>query len=152
CRTYCILDEFQQVIARNIAWILQASRSISMSLLLANQALSDLSTPGLDLRHTVLSCTRVHWGFNLSDPEEQELLARTSGHRVELFETRGVSVGAGGATPSTSYSEQLVPFLSLNEVKALSADPDLSFVTLTQDEGFARYRGFPQIVRTRYHI
>ena len=56
-------------------------------------------------------------------------------------------MGGVFAVNSFTLREELEPFVVLNKVKAVSANPELSFVTITRDAADARFNGLPLVVR-----
>ncbi len=73
-----MIDEFQRVVGNSTEQLFTQSRD-SLVLLLANQSLVDLRTRDRDYGHLVQTCCRIHWTFNVSDPEEQKFIVETSG-------------------------------------------------------------------------
>ncbi len=145
-----ILDEFQRAVAKSLAVIVEQARSLGIALILANQTIQALVTKDADFRPTISLC-RVQWNFNVADPVEQLRVAETSGVSMRRNWTYRPGFAGFGLTRA-SATDTLTPRIPLNHVKLVSAHPKLSLLTVNQDLGFVQWGGFPQILRTDFHI
>jgi hypothetical protein len=93
---YLIIDEFQRIVGRNLAGLLEQARSFGIAAILANQNLSQLKTPDLDLEDLVISNVAFSMHFGSADPKEKRLLSEASGEVLELL--RSVTETVGFAT------------------------------------------------------
>ena len=148
-----VVDEFQRVVGNQLDLLFTQGRE-SIQLILANQGLADLKTTDKDYEPLVQTCCRTHWTFNASDPAEQVFMSETSGKVTRKRKTTSYSIGPLGlATSQTrSYAEVEADRHGLNDVKLTSATPELSVFCCTQDHAFIQFGGFPQVVRTQFHI
>ena len=159
-QVYCVIDEFQRVLGKNLEYILETARSLGVSLILANQTIEAINTRDVDLRPIVRTCCRVQWTFAISDPNEQLEMARASGEAIARLrtdtttKTRSVIGQAMSTTltESVSYAEHIRPLLPINEIKRASSEKGTSILLLTQNEGFAQFNGLPVVLQTPFHI
>ena len=120
---------------------------MDVGLIYVLQSVEDLLTSAADLRPNVKNLP-LHQQFSIDDPAEQMRYSQNSGHTSELRGSMSGQPTIGGlfAVESFTLREEVVPFYDLNTVKAVSADPELSFVTIKRDSD-SRYNGLPLIVR-----
>jgi type IV secretory pathway TraG/TraD family ATPase VirD4 len=90
-QVYVIMDEFQRAVSGNIEVLLQMARSHDVSLILANQCLDDLRSPGADIASTVINNTRIRQIFGVSTPDDLRDLTYVSGERLIFPESKGIS-------------------------------------------------------------
>ena len=150
---YLVIDEFQRMVSRNFAYMLQLARSMGVRIVLANQSMEDLKTTKSDLISTIEANCRFRQWFSVSSSADRERLSRISGSTVELFQTVGESCSADGSVSvSNSLSERVVPRLDVNDIALASDHPKHSIVHITRGEGYAQYGGLPFIVESDFHI
>jgi hypothetical protein len=154
--TYLFVDEFQRISASNFRVILEQARSFGMAAILANQSLSQLSSPEVDLRETVLSNTRLKLYFSANDDETRDYVISNSGETVYETRSRTVKVGTFGReqkdTESITTTETVGPRLTVNDVIRWSNDPDTAIFQLSRGADLAQFGGFPFPLRTMFHI
>ena len=113
-----------------------------------HQSRENLITSAVDLRPNVKNLA-VDWTFTYNDEDEQMRFSKASGYTSALRATMNGQPTMGGmfAVKSFSLREELEPFHSINTVKAVSANPELSFITIKRDAPDCRYNGLPVIIR-----
>lgn len=144
-RLWVFIDEFQHIASLNFKLILQQARSMGMGLILANQSDNDLWTADVDLKGTVQSNTRFKQIFSIGNPKERMELSQASGEAV--YETHWDTPDR----PSDGVGK-LGPRLMLNDIIALSDEPDTSIVIVSRGEGYTQFGGYAFPVRGSYHI
>lgn len=149
---YLVIDEFQRMVARNFAYMLQLARSMDVRVILANQSMEDLKTPSIDLIPTVEANCRFRQWFSVSASADRERLVNSSGSTVEQLTTHGESAGNNGRQFSMSVSEVILPRLSANDIALASDHPKQSIVRITRGEGYAQYSGLPFVAESDFHI
>ncbi|MFN3191256.1 MAG: type IV secretory system conjugative DNA transfer family protein [Aureliella sp.] len=151
-QTYVIIDEFQRIVASNLEMVLQLARSLNIGLVLANQTISDLKTPGVDLIPAVSTNTRFRQVFASSYLDDQERLVRASGetvqHHASFLDSIASTVGLG----SLSLSERVVSRQRLNDILLATDKEGRSLVQLRRGAGFAQYGGFSFVMQSGYTI
>lgn len=156
-RTYVVIDEFQELAARNLAVIFQQARSAGLSLIVANQDPSALKLPDMDLKQTVYTNTRFKQFFTVTDPREAQDLMLLSGEQVDLqrqwshTDSRGGSVTSGphGSASSTSWGESdmygareiIRTDLLPNEIRDITNASNDSLLWVLRDSGFTKLFG-----------
>ena len=145
-KTWVFVDEFQHIASLNFKLILQQARSMGLGMILANQADSDLWSKEANLKATVQSNTRFKQIFSMSNPQEREELGKASGETIyyaRKLDTEGLAV---------EEHERIGPRLMVNDIIALSDEPDTSIVLISRGEGYSQFGGYAFPVRSRYHI
>lgn len=157
-QAYIFIDEFQRIAGENFRVILEQARSYGLGLVLANQSISDLRTPDVDLRPAVRTNTRFKRYFSVTDPQEVQSLCEASGE--ELMYLRKWSQTAGA--PYTEYvatayeqksdSQSLKPRMMRNDVLAASDHPLDSIVHISRGSGYTQFAGLPIHVRCTWPV
>jgi hypothetical protein len=137
-RAFLFIDECQKLAGENFQEVLQQARSGGIAVVLANQSLSDLQTPDLDLRPTVRTNTRVKMFFSVAEPEELQVLSEFSGDELQ-------------STPFEE-TEQRQPRLSTREILAVSDHPKRLFLMVNGGSGYTQFGGIPIPVETDWPI
>ena len=79
-RIYCVCDEAQVIIGKNIETILAQARSHGLACILAHQSMSQLNPPGgVDVRELFMACTVIKQIFGARDPWLMQYISSTSG-------------------------------------------------------------------------
>ena len=155
-QVYVIMDEFQRAVSGNIEVLLQMARSHDVSLILANQCLDDLRSPGADIASTVTNNTRIRQIFGVSTPDDLRDLTYVSGERLIFPESKGISEvpGVFGMVRSivTTLKPTPTPKLRVNDLIEASDHPNRSIFSLKRGEGLAQFQGYPFIMESCYHI
>ena len=153
-RVYVVIDEFQRLAGENFSIVLEQARSFGISLILANQTISDLNTPSKDLRPSIRTNTRVKFFFSVTEPEELRSISSVSG--LELVETRTRSTTAGhkgffaSNTETESRTEQFAPRLAAQDIQRVSDHPSEFLLQVSRGSGFTQFAGLPVPVRTEW--
>jgi hypothetical protein len=154
-QVYLFIDEFQRLIAGNLELFLQTARSMNIGVILANQTLMDLKTPGVDLIPTVRANTRFKQVFAASDLQEQQELVQSSGetivHNRGWTEYLGIGNIYGGIRSMTS-TETVTPRLRPNDILLATDDPKQCIVQVRRGAGYAQYGGMPFVMVATHHI
>lgn len=168
-QAYLVIDEFQRIAGSNFKIVLEQARSFGIGAMLANQSLSDLDTPDIDLRSTVRSNTRLKQYFSITDPKDIEMLSQTSGQ--EVFVLKGESIGIRAEKVSkvntdgvryqkleqrhvetSSFTEALKPRFVVNDILGVNDHPNESIVHVSRGAGYTQYKGLPLIVHTDWPL
>lgn len=156
-QVYLVVDEFQRVVSNNLELFLQTARSMNIGVILANQSLSDLKKPDVDIVSTVRTNTRFRQVFAVGEMRDLQEVIFTSGetliHNRSWTEKLGVAMGglAGGIISRTS-AETVVPRLRTNDLLLASDHPLQSVVQVRRGDGYAQYGGMPFVMSSSYHI
>ena len=155
-QVYVIMDEFKRAVSGNIEVLLQMARSHDVSLILANQCLDDLRSPGADIASTVINNTRIRQIFGVSTPNDLRDLTFVSGERLIFPESKGISEvpGVFGTIRAivTTLKPTPTPKLRVNDLIEASDHPNRSVFALKRGEGLAQFQGYPFIMESCYHI
>lgn len=153
---YVVVDEFQRLAGENFSILLEQARSFGISLILANQTLSDLNTPSKDLRPSIRTNTRTKFYFSITEPEELANISALSGREIVEMRSRSISRGGRGLIPSTtdteSYVEAIAPRLSAQDIQRISDHPNEFLLHVSRGSGFTQFGGLPVRVRTEWPI
>lgn len=156
-QVFVFIDEFQRIVAPNLALILQQARSRGIGIVLANQVLTDLQvSPTLDLLGTVEGNTRFKQILAASALAQSAYLADISGE--SHYETRATSktfsVGGLGASDSftSSLTQSIGPRFSKNDIASITDRELASIVHVTRSKGFTQFKGLPFELRSSFHI
>lgn len=151
-RVYLVIDEFQRMVANNLAAMLQLARSMDISVILANQSMQDLRTGKTDLISAVESNCRVRQSFATSLMEDRERLTKNGGETVEGFNNFSHTISENGSSTTQSLNEHLFPRASTNDLLLASDHPRHSIFRLTRGSGYAQFGGFSFVLESDYHI
>lgn len=155
-RVYVFIDEFQQVIAANVALLLEQARSMNISLVLAHQNIGQLKADrSMDLVDAVESCVGFEQAFKLSGERELQRMQTLSGmkrdYQVSWFQNGGVpdpSLSVDGFTAS----EVKAPRLGINDLIEISASPFESIVRFSEGSGYTQFSGYTVPLIGEFHI
>lgn len=156
---YFVIDEAQNVIAKNISAVLEQARSNGLACVLSHQTRGQLNPPGgVDLREVVDSCTCVKQFFSARDPNSRQYLKDISGE-VGYYTARwnqfvgDVQLGRAGMQHAlgkdldpaiASITEFVGPRLTDADIMEINHQQNLAALAVERYEGFSRFRGaFP---------
>ncbi len=151
-QVYVFIDEFQQVVSQNIEIVLRQARSHGISVILANQTLSDLKkNENINLIPTVQANTRLRQVFSASDIAAQEMLSLASGEQSYYTATYGWTTSRISGE-SFSLSEQYGPRMRPSDILHYSDRERYSIVQVTRGRGLTQFGGcsFPMV--SDFHI
>ena len=156
-QVFLVVDEFQRAVSNNLELFLQTARSMNIGVILANQSLSDLKKPGVDIVSTVRTNTRYRQIFAAGEMQDLRELIFTSGetliHGRGWNQTLGFMLtGPAGAITSKTTTEVVSPRLRVNDLLLASDHPLQSVCHVRRGEGFAQYGGMPFIMESAFHI
>ncbi len=158
-QAFVFIDEFQRIAAENFKVILEQARSFGVGAVLANQSVSDLNTPAVDLRPTVRTNTRVKRYFSVTDPADMRALSESSGEEVMVTRSwmqRGDSQYYTEYTwqwyHSKSDTQSLKHRLTLNDIAAASDHPLDSILHVSRGAGYTQFAGLPIVARSTWPI
>lgn len=162
-RVYLVIDEFQQIIAKNLELLLRQARSKGIAMILANQAITDLQTNDGDLAPTVQANTRFRQYFSAGDLTQQRLLMEASGEAMfdldRSFEPEEPLADDTAEWPRDGDGNLIRPGnvkistrLSRNDVIRMSDDKTQCLIQVQHGMGFAQFQGFPVLLRCGYHV
>jgi hypothetical protein len=158
-KAYCICDEAQLIIAKNIENVLAQARSHGLAFMLAHQSMSQLNPPGgTDLRELVMACTCIKQIFSARDPWMQKYLAEVSGRAryasisynqyaaevakgflgLAYVEER---LGAGGV----AVSEAVGPRLTAQDIQDINRNDNLCILGVERMRGYTCLQGYSPI-------
>ncbi len=154
-QVYLFIDEFQRITAANLEIILQTARSMNVGVILANQTMSDLKQPGVDLVSAVEANTRYRQIFAASDLAALRQIVESSGETIihsrawtEYLGAIGVFGGGWGRT----YAETISPRLRANDVILASDHPLQSILYIRRGKDFAQFGGFPFVLTSSHSV
>jgi hypothetical protein len=147
-QAFLFADEFQTLATENIKVVFQQARSKGISIIAANQTMTDLQTRHVDLVNTVTDNTHVRIILSADNPRVEDELIKASGETMYLL--RQWTYSDQGT--STTFREELGPRLQRNDLRRLSADPNHGIVIVKANKGLAQYDGFHFPVRFDFHI
>lgn len=169
--TFIFVDEAQTLVSASLPTVVAQCRGHGLGVILAHQSLDQLKAGDLDLTQIMLSTTAFKQVFRASDLVSRDYLARSGGearyhdfswtqqvpHRWGSADDRFLSTMNAprdilGLDPVLKINERVGPFLDPNTIMENSASSDLSLVNITEDRGFANYRGRWTPVLSGYHI
>ena len=154
-----IVDEAQNVAAKNLGAAVEQARSKGVSFVFAHQTRDQLKIDGsTDLRPIIENCTVVKLVYSANDAQSVENIQRMSGE-VGYYDAswkQFVSDVTGG-NASMAYAlmtngnpaeaevkEQAGPRLTKNEIQDSSSAPNGCIIAVTRKRGLAQYNGaFP---------
>jgi len=155
-RVYVFIDEFQQVVAANIALLLEQARSMHLSLVLAHQNIGQLKADrSMDLVDAIESCVGFEQAFKLSGEKEYQRMQTLSGLKRDW----SVSWLQGGGdidplanTDGYKISDIRVPRLGVNDLIEISAAPFESIVRFSEGSGYTQFSGYTVPIVSEFHI
>lgn len=130
-RVRIVVDEFQEIVGRSLAALLAQSRKFQVSLILANQSTSQLTSRDLSLADQVFEGTAVKQYFT-SLGEDVEVLQSVSRTKSQFLTGR---TSGGMAQSSVSQREELVPMLDRDEILDVTYTFGRSVVTVNDGTG-----------------
>ncbi|MCA9191074.1 MAG: hypothetical protein KDB03_04915 [Planctomycetales bacterium] len=154
-QVFLVIDEFQRLVSNQIAVILQMARGLDIGIILSNQGLSDLNQIDAQILPTVTTNTRIRQVFGVSDPSEIKQLVDVSGEQsvfLRSFTEAAAFFSLGFLPKSRSYSETVGPRIRTNDIIEASDDPFRSIFTMRRGTANARFRGYPFVMQSCYHI
>jgi hypothetical protein len=156
-RIYCICDEAQVMIAKNIEAVLTQARSHGLGCILAHQSMSQLNPPGgIDLRELVMSCTAVKRVFGARDPWLLQYISNTSGttkyyrksYNVDAQHVVNGQIGPRLTCPNrdgqqpVNIQEYTGPRLTYQDILNFSRQPNVSLLWIDHAKGLSQFRGW----------
>lgn len=169
-RAFVFIDECQRVISESMTLFFEQARSKGLHFVLANQALSQLNSKGVDITGVIESCTGFKQSFRASDEANIKRIIENSGEAVyhDLSWSRIVRDAYDAETPhlislghalrwhsdetSVSVKESVGPRIDKNTLIEASALPLASFIHFTEGSGYTQYAGYWTTVLSEYHI
>jgi hypothetical protein len=156
-RIYCICDEAQVMMAKNIEAVLTQARSHGLGCVLAHQSISQLNPPGgIDLRELVMSCTSAKRVFGARDPWLLQYISQTSGttkYCRKSYHVDAKHLGSGMIGPHltcpnpdgqqpVNIQEYTGPRLSYQDILDFSRQPNVSLLWIDHAKGLSQFRGW----------
>lgn len=140
---YVFIDEFQEIVSHNLQRVMAEARSFDIGVILANQNISDLTTPDVDLVPVVQGNTAFKQTFRATSFPQQDALVRASGEM--MYEMINRSYGGDDGETLMSYQEvqHIGPRYRPNDVILMSAEDQHNIVQFSKNSGFTRFSAFP---------
>lgn len=159
---YLVIDEAQNVIAKNIEVVLAQARSFGLACILCHQSLSQLKPPGgVDLTDLVLNCTCIKQVFSARDECTRKYLSAMSGsvgyvntswtqfassvmkedigHHRAIFRS-----GYDPAAAEVQVTEVIGPRLTDEDIEDFSRNSNCCALGVARNHGYSCFRGmFP---------
>lgn len=152
-QVYLVIDEFQRMLSSNLEIVLQLARSHDISVILANQSISDLNMVGTNLVSAVTNNTRIRQYFAATGQEDIETVMRTSGeYLVQDFRASSAGYFFGAFVNNLTLSNVPSPRIRVNDILAASDEPNSSIFFLRSGAGYAQFSGLPVIAQSVFHI
>lgn len=141
-RVRIVVDEFQEIVGRSLAALLAQSRKFQVSLVLANQSTSQLTSRDLSLADQVFEGTAVKQYFT-SLGDDVDVLQSLSKLKSQFLNGR---TSGGMAQSSVSQREELVPALERDTILDVTYTFGRSIVTVNDGTGHTE----PVIIHQRH--
>lgn len=166
-------DEAQQIATQGLPLLLNQCRAFQIGLSLFHQSIDQLKlNSDVDLTHVVQSSTGIKQVFRASDMLIRDFITKTGGealyHKLGWTQAAPLRHGqpvAGALRPAAArdidfwsgdplvhVQEEIRPRMEPNTIMQVSADPALSLVNFTGDEGPVQYGAGWNIVISGFHI
>ncbi len=149
---YLVVDEAQNVVAKNIENVLAQAREHGLACILCHQTMSQLNPPGgVDLRELVQNCTCIKLIFSTRDPHTKQYLSDISGEvgyydatwtqfvpRVRQGNVgKHVAVYYGDELPLCQVRQEIGPRLTAEDINDLSRHPNRCAISIERNEGYS---------------
>ncbi|MBI1826056.1 MAG: hypothetical protein HY287_02450 [Planctomycetes bacterium] len=156
-QVYLFIDEFQQVVSKDLEIVLRQARSSGIAAILANQTQSDLKKGEVNLIPTVQANTRFRQVFSCSDLLHQNALIEGSGEAMHetsswVEDEFGMVHSADDGLTYHREAEQIGPRLRRNDLIEATDHPLRSIVQITRGQGMTQFGGYSFPLRSMYHI
>ena len=135
-----LIDEFQAMASVAFETLIQQSRSYGISILMANQTLTDLEKNSSTLLNSLLSNTGFRMFQSPCDPDTEDYLIEQSGESMYWYYIHFPP----GLKPGERFNR--------NDVKAITSKPLSAFVQIPFDTDFACYGGHLIPVQLTRHM
>ena len=151
-QVYCLVDEFQRMADQALSLFLQQARSKGISLVLANQNITDLRVRNEDITPTVMGNTRFWQIFASKNLDQQDILIKASGEALHALWSESESSSPTGLSSSLGYRETVFPLINRNDLIEMSDHPDRCYFHISRGSGYSQFSGYPFIGKTQFHI
>jgi hypothetical protein len=152
-RAYVFIDEFQQIVSKNLELFLRQARSKGLAMILSNQTTSDLKLHDGDLAPIIRGNTSFKQYFAASDLNLARDLVDGSGEAFFwLSSETEVPTFSGRSTTSYTRREEVRPRLSRNDILDMTNHPTRSLADITRGSGYSQFSGRPFLVDSMFHI
>lgn len=156
-QVYVLVDEFAQLVSRDLEMVIRLARGAGIGLIFANQTLSDLKTKHADLAPTVQANTRFKQVFAATDVQHQDMLIKASGDVLYHFQSwserddGAIAVDAFGRG-FVKVTEHMNSRLLRNDIIEVSDHPLCSFAQIARGHGFSQFGGHLFPIRSMHHV
>ena len=173
-RVWVFIDEFQEVVSRDIQIFFKQARELKIAAILANQSSAQLQEASPVIVPELAANTNTQLVFSVHDPAHRAELRDLSGETFYHLATQHppMSIPAtmnhkGGSRPmglaalrqiyrggvgEQSFREALGPRINTNDLIDIGANSELCLATFKQNMGYTAFDGLPFKVRTEFHI
>ena len=153
-QVYLVIDEFQRIVANNLAVFLQTARSMGIGVILSNQSLSDLELPGINLIPAVRTNTRYRQVYGVGSRDDIREIRDTAGET--LVGMRSWQILPHFFNPPTVESmgvrETPVSRLGINDILLATDVFGRCITTVRRGDGYAQFGGMSFIMDSVHHI
>jgi hypothetical protein len=143
-QSYLVIDEFQRLAGERFSVILEQARGFGLSTILSNQSMSDLNTPAVDLRSTVLQNTRLKLYFSFADVREMADFAKRSGDEL-IYKRSGEYALAGDMQPDAPYFDRwthaIKSKITTNDMLCVTDHPLQAYMDVRSGAGYTQFGG-----------
>ena len=151
-QTFLVIDEFQRLLSPSLPDTFREARSKDLGVIVAHQAVDDLKTRNLDIRHVLASNTGLRQWYTVADIDEAKRLSESAGSTVgKRFST---SSRNGVLSGSVGYGqmETEIPVLPVNDILRASSRKGRSVAVIRQEKETTDAGGFAEIVDSPFTI
>lgn len=146
-RVWFVVDEFQQIVSKDLELFISQARSMGIGTILANQNMGQLREVSDNMPSIITSNTDTQLVFSARDAGERDELSRGSGETIYHLVSWAQSMHE-----SVTTAEAFGPRLTVNDLIQMSAEPRTCYVRLNSNKGYACYDGFPFMMEFDFHI
>ncbi len=145
-QVFVFIDEFQQVVSRDMRFALEQARSSNIGVILSNQSFSQLREKDNDFTPVIMDNTQVNMVFSVGDPTYSKMVSEMSGEAIFAVEYVRNLYQKASLVPRNLETErrwEVLPRYAMNDLMHLGADEDLCLVRVVPNMGFCQYNGMP---------
>ncbi|WP_182870682.1 helicase HerA domain-containing protein [Rhodopirellula sp. JC639] len=146
--TILVIDEWQEMVSRDLERLLSQARSLGVGVVLSNQYTAQLITKDMDMRSTIEANTNLQAWMKVTDDIGREQLRRLGGQ--EIIPLFGYQIRQG-QTASISVTETVQDRIPGTLASRVSSDPMQLFMRLTENAGYAQFHDLIFAARSMFH-
>lgn len=150
CKVLLVVDEWQEMVTKDIGQVLSLASGADIGVILANQTTSQLLTPDYDLCPIVEGNTALQAWFAVTDRNGRAQMNDLGGQEIMNLNSTNLD---GFWNEPVSYQEREIIENRVHPtlISKITSDPDLFALRLTDNEGYTCYRDLTFIARKFFH-